>query len=223
MEEKNNMANINTRTLAYIRDREELERLANEYFIKECGCEPEYLDKKGNTIFYYNPSDSKRGGEPYTIPVGWMGFGIEVEQRYKNEKDWIACDGRKGEWAIVYHGFGRGMKSDKLKSIIKTIIHDNLRPEGGQTFSGAPDKRHEGKRCGDGVYITPNINIAFCYAGLITLGKKNYKLVVMVRAKPEFIREPTTQPEFWVVDGNSNQLRPYRLLIKEYIGTTLYN
>jgi hypothetical protein len=212
---------MDPRMLDYIRDREELERLVNEYFIKECGCDPKYLDKKGNTIFYYNPSDSKRGKERYAVPVGWMGFGIEVEKRYKNEPDWIACDGREGEWAVAYHGFGCRMKSSELKSIIKTIIHDNLRPGSGQAFSGASDKRHKGQKCGTGVYITPNIDVAFNYAGVITLGKKNYKLVIMVRVKPEFIREPTTQPDYWIVDGKANQLRPYRLLIKEFNG--VYN
>ena len=37
----------------------------------------------------------------------------------------------------------------------------------------------------------------------------------MVRVNPSYIREPTTQKGYWIVDGNSNQLRPYRLLIKE--------
>ena len=220
-DESNNITKMDPRMLDYIRDREELERLVNEYFIKECGCDPKYLDKKGNTIFYYNPSDSKRGKERYAVPVGWMGFGIEVEKRYENEPDWIACDGREGEWAVAYHGFGCRMKSSELKSIIKTIIHDNLRPGSGQAFSGASDKRHKGQKCGTGVYITPNIDVAFSYAGVITLGKKNYKLVIMVRVKPEFIREPTTQPDYWIVDGKANQLRPYRLLIKEFNG--MYN
>ena len=216
--EEKNITNMDPRMLDYIRDREELERLASEYFIKECGCDPKYLDKKGNTIFYYNPSGNKRGGEDYAVPVGWMGFGIEVEQRYKNDPDWIANDGRPGEWAVAYHGFGRNMGSDKVKSIIKTIIHDNLKPGAGQACSSYEDRRHKGKLCGNGVYVTPKIEVANSYAGSIVLGKKTYRLVIMVRVKPSLIREPTTQPDYWIVDGNSNQLRPYRLLIKESKG-----
>ena len=147
-----------------------------------------------------------------------MGFGIEVEQRYKNDPDWIASDGRQGEWAVAYHGFGCRMQSPQLKSIIKTIIHDNLRPGSGQAFAGADDNRHKGQKCRTGVYVTPNIDIAYNYAGVITLGKKNYKLVIMVRVNPSYIREPVTQPQYWIVDGNINQLRPYRLLIKENTG-----
>ena len=214
-QEKKSVAEMDPHMLDYIRDREELERLAHQYFIKECGCDERYLDKNGNTIFYYNPPDSKRGGEVYTVPVGWMGFGIEVTERYKYDQDWIASDGRKGEWAVAYHGFGCAMQSQQIKSIIKTIIHDNLKPGGGQAYQGAPDSRHPGRNCGTGVYITPDINVAYGYAGMITLGKKNYKLVIMVRVNMEYVRIPTSQPNYWIIDGKTDQLRPYRLLIKD--------
>lgn len=148
-----------------------------------------------------------------------MGFGIEVLKRYNNEIDWLANDGREGEWAVAYHGFGCRMPGEQIKSILKTIIHDNLKPGGGQGYSHANDSRHPGKKCGNGVYVTPNINTAFGYAGLIPLGKKNYRIVIMVRVNPSYIREPTTMKGYWIVDGNSNQLRPYRLLIKE-VGNT---
>ena len=75
--------------------------------------------------------------------------------------------------------------------------------------------KHPGKKCGTGVYITPKLSIASQYAGGITLGNKNYRLVIMVRVNPSFIREPDTMKDYLIVDGNGNQLRPYRLLIKE--------
>ena len=113
------------------------------------------------------------------------------------------------------------MQSDQIKSIIKTIIHDNLKPGSGQAFACAEDIRHKGKQCGKGVYVTPNINVAFQYAGCIVLGIKRYKLVIMVRVNPSYIREPTSQPDYWIVDGKTNQLRPYRLLIKD-VGNSNY-
>ena len=153
--------------------------------------------------------------------MNWMGFGIEVTERY-HDQEWLSSDGSPGEWAVAYHGFGCRMQSSQIKSIIKTIIHDNLKPGSGQACAGYPDRRHKGQNCGNGVYVTPNINVAFGYAGFITLGQKNYKLVIMVRVNPSYIREPTTQPDYWIVDGKTNQLRPYRLLIKE-IGNRPYN
>ena len=44
----------------------------------------------------------------------------------------------------------------------------------------------------------------------------------MVRVNPSYIREPTTQKGFWIVDGDTNQLRPYRLLIKEQTNNLPY-
>ena len=218
LDDDNRKIDLDSRLISFIQDREELERLANEYFIKECGCDEKYLDKKGNTIFYYNPPDSRRGGEPYTVPVGWMAFGIEVTKRYQGNADWLGSNGSPGEWAVAYHGFGSRMGSDQIKSIIKTIIHDNLKPGAGQACAQCDDMKHPGQKCGTGVYITPNIDVAYGYAGVITLGKKNYKLVIMVRVNTYYLRIPTTQKDYWIIDGKSNQLRPYRLLIKELTG-----
>ena len=70
--EEKNIINLVPRMLDYIRDREELERLSSEYFIKVCRCDPKYLDKKRNTILYYNPSGNKRGGKIMQfLSVGW--------------------------------------------------------------------------------------------------------------------------------------------------------
>ena len=207
--------NIDINIIEYLEDKNKLEELTNDYLIKECGCNPEYLDKKGNTFFYFQLEDNKRVGEKYNVSLGWTAFGIEVTNRYGNNTDWIACDGRNEEWAIAYHGFGCRMSPDQIKKIIKTIIHDNLKPGAGQACSGSRDRRHPGNLCKNGVYVTPNLNIATQYAGSIQLGGKAYRIVIMVRVNPKFIREPEHQPDFWILDGNPNQLRPYRLLIKE--------
>ena len=39
----------------------------------------------------------------------------------------------------------------------------------------------------------------------------------MCRVNPKNVRIPTSCPNYWVVSGNSNDIRPYRLLIK-YVG-----
>ena len=44
-----------------------------------------------------------RGGRPYNPPDGWIGFGLNVLNKYDNgNNDWLACDGRPGEWCIAY-------------------------------------------------------------------------------------------------------------------------
>ena len=216
--EKENKIDINV--IEYLQYKQHLEELTNSYLIEECKCDPNYLDSKGNTFFYYCPKGSKRGGEAYNAPLGWSAFGIEVLNRYGKD-DWLSSDGREGEWAIVYHGFGRSMDRTKLKTLIKTIIHDNLRPGSGQACCNQKDTRHKGQTCGNGVYITPNIKVAQGYAGFIKLGSKTYQIVIMVRVNPKYKREPEFQKDYWIVDGKADQLRPYRLLIKEY--QNIYN
>ena len=73
-----------------------------------------------------------------------LGFGIEVVDRYK-DMNWISSDGSPGEWAGAYHGFGCQQKSEQIKEIIKTIIHDNSKPESGQACASVQDKRHKGQ------------------------------------------------------------------------------
>ncbi len=114
------------------------------------------------------------------------------------------------------------MASDQIKNIIKTIVHENLKPGAGQAYSFYNDGRHPGNKCGKSVYSTPNLNIASRYACLISLGNKQYRLVIMVRVNPSFIREPDGMKDYWILDGKANQLRPYRLLIKEANSIRLY-
>ena len=212
---------IDINVIDYIQDKQKLEELTTQYLIEECECDPKYLDSKGNTFFYYQPENCLRGGERYNVPIGWIGFGFEVLNRYENDH-WLGKDGKEGEWAVAYHGFGKSYLGDNLKKLIKTIVHDNLRPGSGQACSGSYDKRHPGQLCGNGVYITPNINVAHGYAGILPLGKKNYNIIIMVRVNTKYIREPESAQDYWIVDGNSNQLRPYRLLIKEITGYRRY-
>ena len=146
--------------------------------------------------------------------MGWTAFGIEVLNRYGKD-DWLLCEGKEGEWAVAYHGFGRSLDSQNVKQLIKTIVHDNLKLGSGQAFRAYKDVRHKRQICGNGVYITPNIQIAQSYAGFINLGNKTYNIVIMVRVNPKFIREPQYTKDYWIVDGKDDQLRPYRLLIKE--------
>lgn len=206
---------MNINILDYVQEKQKLESLAIKYLIEECGCYPKSLDKRGNNYFYYSPSHAKRGGEKYLAPIGWLGFGIEVLERYGADTDWIANDNRPGEWAVAYHGFGGKNPGESLKKIIKTFVLENLRPGGGQAFSHAEDRRHPKNKCGNGVYLTPNINVALSYSGVIPLDNKYYNIIIMARVNPRFIREPTNQPDYWILDGKSNQLRPYRLLFKE--------
>ena len=58
-------------------------------------------------------------------------------------------------------------KVNIIKEIIKTIIHDNLKPDSGQACASAQDKRHKDQICGAWINVTLKIGIAMGYAGFI--------------------------------------------------------
>jgi hypothetical protein len=50
------------------------------------------------------------------IIVGWIGFGLNVINKYDNRNnDWLSKDGNKNEWVVAYHGLRNGKA---IKSII---------------------------------------------------------------------------------------------------------
>ena len=70
--------------------------------------------------------------------------------------------------------------------------------------------------CNQGVYLTPEIEEAEKYSNKVTLGnfKKKFQFIIMARVNPKKIREPGTVPINWILNGNDEEIRPYRLLIK---------
>ena len=160
-----------------------------------------------------------RGGRPYTPPDGWIGFGLNVLNKYDNgNNDWLACDGRPGEWCIAYHGACVHNTSEQIKQIIKPILENNLKPGSGQAYSSYDDACHPGQKVGDGVYCTPNPNTADGYSGQIDVNGHRYKVAFMLRVKPDKIRYSNSRSDYWVLnagDGDFSEMRPYRFLIKK--------
>ena len=37
----------------------------------------------------------------------------------------------------------------------------------------------------------------------------------MTRVRPDRIRSPEEEKDYWVINGTDNEVRPYRILIKE--------
>ena len=72
---------------------------------------------------------------------------------------------------------------------------------------------------GKGVYCSPDPNIMEEYAGYAdpkaNLNGKNYLLGFMMRVKPDKIRIAEGRESYWVLDGTTKEMRPYRLMIKE--------
>ena len=160
-----------------------------------------------------------RGGRPYNPPDGWIGFGLNVLNKYDNgNNDWLACDGRPGEWCIAYHGACVRNTSDQIKQIIKPILEQNLKPGGGQACSGHSDLNHPGQTVGIGVYCSPNPTVIDGYAGIIEVNGYSYRVAFMLRVKPDKIRYSNSRTDYWILNagnGDFSELRPYRFLIKK--------
>jgi hypothetical protein len=207
---------------SYIQDKENLRSFVDNYLIKECGCQKQDLDEKGNTYFYTKEGNETRGGLHYDVPVRWTGIGIEVIKKY-GDKDlsWL-LDTNNSDWVVAYHGFGKSIPPSELKKLIKIIVTENLRAGAGQAYKDAIDWK-TGKKCGIGVYITPYLNVASSYSGRVNLGSKTYRIVLMVKVKWSNVRVPGERKDYWIVDGKNEYLRPYRILLIDEQKLNNYN
>jgi len=176
------------------------------------------LDYRGNQTPYGYGQSQIRGKHEYLPPLGWKGFGLKVVDNYDNgNNDWIKMDGNPNEWAIAYHGIGRGRND--VEEITNKIYHGGFEPGKGQDCEKCDDINHPGKKIGKGVYCSPDINYIE-YHNLAGVSKtmingKKYKMAFMLRVKPDRIRVCKERLKEWILDGTDNEMRPYRLLLKE--------
>ena len=159
-------------------------------------------------------SNLKRGGRRYYPPYGWIGIGLKVNDKYENNI-WIGKENKEGEWAVAYHGVGKG---NIFKKVIKILNH-NLKAGPGQLYKdqlNVEKNKDKFVYCGEGVYFSPNIEEAEKYAEKTSLGSFSYQFqfVFMTRVNPDKIRSPGGTPVDWILNGNDDEIRPYRLLIK---------
>ena len=177
------------------------------------------FDGNGHNLMGNWAQGENRGGRVYNPPKGWIGFGLNVLGKYDNgNNDWLACNGREGEWCIAYHGACVRNTSDEIKQIIKPILEKNLRPGAGQGYRDADDANHPGHKVGVGVYCSPNPANMDDYAGIIEVNGYRYKVAFMLRVKPDKIRYSNSRADYWVLnggDGDFSEIRPYRFLIKK--------
>ena len=154
-----------------------------------------------------------RGGEKYNPPYLWKGYALRVLNKFDNgDNSWLGNEGKENEWAIAYHGIGKGNEFRKLLNIIK----NNLKSGPGQLYKNFPNIRDKNNnQIGIGVYLAPDLSEAENYSKETVVGSVKVKFIVMCRVNPKKIREPGRYPVNWIVDDNYDCLRPYRILVKE--------
>jgi hypothetical protein len=188
-----------------------------EFLLQSCKLSIEMFEPKYNNKDGWAPKGEMRGGEPYDSPLEWRGFGLKVLGKYDGGNNtWIGMKNIPGEFPVAYHGIG--CNSRDPFPIAGRVVDEGFIIGKRQLFADYPDKRkNDGSKCGFGAYFTPIINEAGSYAGVGNFNGKNYKIVFMCRVRKESIREPDrkNQPQYWILDGSKNEVRPYRILIKE--------
>ena len=179
------------------------------------------LDPRGNRNDGWGVGE-KRGGKIYDPPIGWNGIGLKVFDKYDHgDNTWIGMNNAPGEWYVAYHGVCVGQNSEQVKKITGTICKTEFQAGKRQAHEYCDDQYHPGKKVGSGVYCTPTIKTAEGYAGISNINGCRYKTVLMVRVKPNVIRHcdkcsSSKAPyNYWVVNGTTDEIRPYRILYKK--------
>ena len=189
-----------------------LKDVQQRIIIEACRLSLDLLDPKGNRKSGWGINE-KRGGLPYYPPQGWIGFGIKVLDKYDNgNNDWLAYNGNKNEWAVAYHGVGQKCNEEEVGKFVGLIARDTLKPGDRQAHHKCDNinrKISGNKKVGNGAYCTPNPNTMDKYAGKCN----GYKMGVMLRVNPKRIRFCNCVKDYWVL--NPEEIRPYRILIKE--------
>ena len=192
-----------------------------------CKLNPNFLDARGNRESGWGENET-RGGFPYKPPKGWKGFGLKVMDVYDyGNNDWLAYDGNPNEWAIAYHGIG--CKFGTVENATKEIFNKRFIPGARQAFKNfkndnskykCDDKQNDHSQLvGEGVYCSPDPEVMEEYAREATkkasANGKKYLMGFMMRVKPDKIRYSNYQNNYWVLNGTKEEMRPYRIMIKE--------
>ena len=183
-----------------------------------CKLNKSMLDPKGNRISGWGKGEYS-GGFLYEPPEGWMGFGLNVIGKYDNgNDDWLAHDGNKNEWAIAYHGV-HGVRANPLEQAVGNIYKGGFKVGKNQYYEESINRFKPGTLVGRGIYCSPSPRVLKQYAGdsisETQIKGKNYIMGFMMRVKPDKIRSPKEKEEYWVLNPTTDEIRPYRILVKE--------
>jgi hypothetical protein len=170
---------------------------------------PSLLDEQ----FHYNYTDISdngieffRGGSIYIRPCGWQRYALKVKGKYPDD---IWLEGKtpradqytsaEDEWPVSYHG---------------TSYHNgvSIASEGFKLSKGTRFKHR------NGIYSTPEIEVASQYAEEATVNGKIYKVVMQNRVNPKNLEKVpkavTGVGEYWISPSDED-IRPYGFCIRE--------
>ncbi|CAF0706556.1 unnamed protein product [Brachionus calyciflorus] len=180
------------------------------------------LDPVGDRGVFLNNSNLKRGGESYYPPVGWIRYGLNVKLIFNNNTKWLAKDGNKDEWAVVYNGFKNNPMKIELNQKLIDPFNRKFKPqlkksnnlEFTNTMDVNPNSDGFNKSCDIGIICSAKPEIAEMKTDTFVLNNKKYKMLLQCRANPTKIRIPQTNKELRIINSPVF-IRPYGILLKE--------
>ena len=156
-----------------------------------------------------------RGGKKYEPPYGWYGISLKLQK--DNNNIWLGKKNKEGEWPVAYYGLKKGKINifDKILNIINDDLDEEIESKY-KTYKNVEKTKNNNPYCGEGMLLFSNIEDAEKYAEKTSLGffHLKFKFVFMTRININKVRSPKGDPIKWIVNGNSDEVRPYRLLIK---------
>ena len=128
---------------------------------------------------------------------------------------WLGKKNTNGEWIVAYHAIGNG----NIFNRILNILDGNLKSEEIKLYKKDKNIEKNSNKypyCGEGLLCGPDIKDVEKLADKRSLGLYNIKFqfALMNRVSPNKIRNPGIFPVCWILSGNSDEIRPYRLLFK---------
>ena len=178
-------------------------KIQDEFVIKQCKISKDKLKSKYNFIIPNLELEFIKGGEIYYPPYKWFGIGIDNKKIYKNKNE---------QKALAYYGF-KGMNPRNIKIMINNIIIGkgfnidcDLQPKC-RFF----DKRKPKKYVGNGIYLTPKINIIEKNTGIVYFNEKAYKIALMAKVLTDKIRQP--DDDYWILQPKEIEI--IRIIFKE--------
>ena len=182
-----------------------------------------YFDKNIFDSRYNNKDDDKwgideiRGKEKYIPPKGWIGFGLNVEDNYDGgEACWLCFGGiYENEFAVAYYPITEEDDDIFLDNEINNFREFDYFNLIAKSLNSKSLQNRE--KTGKGTILYQNIELAEKQASFIDIDKDYiFKIVLMCRVNPTKIRAPEDYKEIWVLNPNSDEIRPYRILLKIY-------
>ena len=169
------------------------------------------------------PSEARRGGRPYYLPIPWYRHALKVEDKYPQDKLWLGMDNKPGEWSVAYHGTKYScVQSITQQGFLHSMVGNDLYRKDAINMVGS-------KADVKGIYLATHCERgADRYATKFSVkncdGKKSkYHVVFQCRVEPN----KYTEHDGPVTDGKAlrvfeeKAIRPYGVLLKQVSGDTV--